>query len=219
MSSEAQTIELDAVEEVLAAFPPLPHGSGNRPSGTKVYFTSYRPLNAEDAAAVQRAIDQDLTLTSLGGHPPPSIKSLRLSHHRLAELLAEGVQPTIAARMCNYTVGRVVSLQADPAFQELLAHYTTQRTAESSAIWADFNTTAKALSLDLLSHIQEMLDTTPERFTPSLAAEVLRTVADRSGNAPVSKNLNLNVNSDVGTRLNRAKARMAQITSVTDTPS
>lgn len=139
--------------------------------------------------------------------PPNPIQRLRASHHRLAQLLALGTNHIIAAKICNYAPSRVADLLADPAFNELLAHYEATRDDQ----WADFIEVASALSMDFLGLLQQQLDENPERFTPSIAMDAIKLLADRTGHAPVTKNLNVNVNVDLAARLRAARERRSAI--------
>ena len=143
---------------------------------------------------------------SLPAPPKPTIATLRYSHHRLAQLLANGTKPAIAARLCNYSPSRVESLRNDPAFQELLALYGDEQFEE----WADFNRLASDLSVDFLGRLQQLLDEKPESFSPSTILEAVKVLADRTGHAPVTKSLSVNVNTDIGDRMLAARERVRQ---------
>ncbi len=138
------------------------------------------------------------------GTTPTDLKAIRHTHHRLAQLLAGGMKDFQAARLCNYSPGRVTDLRNDPAFAELMAYYKDYVDEE----FKDFVSTASALSMDVLGRVQEMLDLTPEKFTPTIAIEALRVIAPLGGHAPVSKSINLNVNADLADRLSAARRRV-----------
>ena len=77
-------------------------------------------------------VERELTardLTQLSEAPKtsvPVLQKLRATHHRQAQLLAEGKTPTQVAMMVGCTVQRLVQLQIDPTFQELMAYYRDQ---------------------------------------------------------------------------------------------
>jgi hypothetical protein len=71
----------------------------------------------------------------------------------------------------------------------------------------DFTSAAAALSMDMLGALQEMLDEAPEKFGPGHLMDAIKLLADRTGHAPVTKNLNLNVNLGLGDRLRAARER------------
>ena len=56
----------------------------------------------------------------------PILQKLRATHHRQAQLLAEGKTPTQVAAIVGCTVQRLVQLQVDPAFRELVSYYQDQ---------------------------------------------------------------------------------------------
>lgn len=142
----------------------------------------------------------------------PTIKQIRHTHHRLAQLLAGGMDETRAATMCNYSVSRVSILKSDPAFIELMAYYKSN----VDAAFTDFVETAAALGQDALQEIQRRLDEAPESFTNSQMLELMRNLADRTGHAPVSKSVNININQDMADRLRSARERRALLAEATD---
>ena len=56
----------------------------------------------------------------------PILQRLRASHHRQAQLLAQGKTPTEVAMIVGCTVQRLVQLQNDPTFTQLVAYYQDQ---------------------------------------------------------------------------------------------
>jgi len=142
-------------------------------------------LIAEDGeltpAHAQAALAHVQSGTILGITAPP-LKAIRNTHHRLAQLLAAGMDETRAARLCNYSPHRVSVLKSDPAFAELLTYYASKVEEE----FDDFVTAASSLSLDFLGELQRRLDETPDAFKPSELLEAVRTLADRSGHGPQS---------------------------------
>lgn len=166
------------------------------------------------AAHLQAIIDHEESDTPLDVRAP-LVKSLRHSHHRLAQLLASGLVDIRAAALCNMTPNRVSVLKQDPAFRDLIAHYAKNAEEE----YTDFHTAAAALGLDALGELQSRLDEEPEKFSISGLMELVKTTADRTGNGPMAKNLNVNLNADLGNRLERARKRALEAaqSSLTDT--
>jgi len=74
----------------------------------------------------------------------------------------------------------------------------------------EFVSAAKELSLDFLGKLQKDLDESPEKFTPQLTLEAIRNLAERTGHAPVSKTVNVNVNAEFGDRLAAARRRVTE---------
>lgn len=56
----------------------------------------------------------------------PTVQRLRAIHHRQAQLLASGRTPTEVAAIVGCTVQRLVQLQVDPSFTQLVAYYQDQ---------------------------------------------------------------------------------------------
>lgn len=189
-------------EELLTMFPEAFATKANKRVDSSTLIYSFGPL---DSSHVKIAEDHLASGKELGVKNP-DLKSIRHTHHRLAQLLAGGMDETRAARLCNYNPQRVSQLKGDPSFQELLAYYSSIVEEE----FTDFIRTAADLSLDFLGLLQQQLDETPEKFTPSVALEAIRTLADRTGHAPVQKSQNVNVNVNLGDRLRLARERATQ---------
>lgn len=186
-------------EAIQARFPPS--FTGKRPTSIPLHtlIQSTRPLDASDIAIAIAHVESGASL----GVNPPNVKALRHTHHRLAQFLAGGMDETIAAKLCNYTPNRVSILKGDPAFQELMAHYKSIVDDE----FTDFISAAADLSLDMVGRLQQILDEEPEKLSPGTILEAIRTLADRSGNSPVQRTLNANVNVNLGDRLRSARQR------------
>lgn len=77
---------------------------------------------------VKRELTPD-DLLRLGDAPKvgvPVLQKLRSIHHRQAQLLAQGKKPTEVAAIVGCTVQRLVQLQNDPTFMELVTYYGDQ---------------------------------------------------------------------------------------------
>lgn len=186
------------MDEFPAAFM-MPRGRGSAVEVQEL-VTDWGPLTAEHIQIAKDHFESGDFLGVNSGH----IKALRFTHHRCAQLLAMGMDETKVAMLCNYTAQRVSHLKQDPAFAELLAYYANSTEEE----FADFVSTAANLSMDFLHRLQQQLDETPEAFTPGTLLEAIRVLADRTGHAPVQKSLNVNVNADLGARLQAARGRL-----------
>ena len=123
----------------------------------------------------------------LGPAPPPPTASpdlpvisvtsrLRHSHHLLARALAEGRPAAQAAAISGYSPGTVYSLQKDPAFQELLAHYQSQ----VDDIFAAVQDRLGALGLSFLDELQHRLENNPEEFKVGQLLAMATALLDRS---------------------------------------
>lgn len=200
--SDSLDSAIDAVvAQTLATLPPN-FAKRGKPSAldNAMLFTTYDHLTDEDIQAAANHLTSGQSL----GVSAPTIKNIRNSHHRLAQLLAGGMSETNAAHMCGFTPNRVSVLKQSPAFVELLAHYQDQ----VHGAFKDFTTAAGELSKDFLDELQRRLEESPDSFTPTALLEAVRTLADRSGNAPVNKSVSVSANLDLGGRLAAARERV-----------
>lgn len=163
-------------------------------------ISDWGPLTEAHVAEAARYVDTNAVM----GLRVADLKSIRNSHHRLAQMLAGGMSRHDASRICNITPERISQLQGDPAFAELMAHYRANVAEE----FTDFVSAAAACSMDMLGRLQQILDEEPDRLTPDILLKGIALLADRSGNGPTNKNLNVNINADVATRLRAAQARL-----------
>jgi len=189
--------EFDAIQ---ARFPPAFAGKRRAEVPLSALVVKVEPLTAEHVAAAQQMVEEGRNL----GVTTPDLKAIRHTHHRLAQLLAGGMDEMVAAKLCNYSISRVSILKGDPAFQELLAHYSNV----VDDAFSDFATAAGELSVDVVHRLQQMLDEEPEKISPGTLIEMGKFLADRSGNAPVQRILNTNVNVNLGDRLRAARERV-----------
>jgi hypothetical protein len=125
---------------------------GRRPS-PEIIIEIIRALGEED---LERLVTPD----PIGTTPIPT-KTLRASHHQLAQLLAQGRGESEAALITGYSPSRISILKSDPAFQELLASYTEIR----QNIFVDTLERMKILGLSTMDELQERLETAPERWS------------------------------------------------------
>jgi hypothetical protein len=158
------------------------------------------------ADSIRALTPRDLAAPVVQPTPAPisTIKSIRATHHRLAQLLAAGANEVMAGRLCGFSVEKVRAYRDnDPAFQELLLYYARNE----EEVWTDFHRLADDLNMDMLSRLRELLDEQPDRFSPSVLLEAIKTLSDRTGRAPVNRNLNVNASVDMGDRMEAARAR------------
>lgn len=196
----SQSVSLEDLDALELQFPDAFVSGGGRPRiPQECVVTGYGPLTAEHVALMNAHVESGSPIGVTNG----AVKALRHTHHRLAQLLAGGMDETVAAVVCNYSVSRVSILKADPAFRELLAHYA----ATKEDAFGDFVTMAADLSKDMLQQLQAMLDEAPEKFGPTHLMDAIKLLADRTGHAPMTKTLNVNVNVDMADKLRRASAR------------
>lgn len=163
-----------------------------------------RPLTAVYVRDLQPA-DVSLLASERGIKPTP-IARLRDRHHSLARCLAQGMKDAEASAVTGYDVSRISILKSDPTFKELVDHYQRQE----NSLLADFTERATSLSLTALNEIQERIEEDAESVSMTTLLEVVKITADRTGHAPVSKSLNVNINADLGSRMEAAKRRLRE---------
>ncbi len=157
------------------------------------------PLTEEHLAKLAAHADSGRTL----GTEDHSLARLKRKHHRLAMLLAGGMEPEKAAMACGYHPTTVGILCKDPMFAELLDLYNDGVMAE----FQDTIETMRELADDLIGELAARLEHNPREFTIGQMNELAKTLLDRSGNGPTSTtNLNTRVAVVDGATLERIKA-------------
>lgn len=162
-----------------------------------------KPLVAVEVRELREA---DLALLEVErATKAPEIKRLRQRHHSLARLLAAGLKDGEAAAILGYDPSRVSILKADPAFQQLLRHYTEMRDAE----FADMHRRMADLGIEAIEELRERVAENPEDVSSALLLEIATKTADRTGYGPVSST-NVNVNLNLAARLEKARKRVTE---------
>lgn len=165
------------VDEVFATvFPHGLGGSGRNQAGSAI-VGSYS-LTEQHLMQLAAHVDAGASL----GVDQVSREKMSRTHHRLAQLLANGMNDGQAGILCNYGAATVSILKSDPMFQELLAYYSEQ-------IDDAFVTVAEQMAdlhEDTLHELRRRLEDNPKAFTPSVLIELHKALADRTGNGPTS---------------------------------
>lgn len=146
--------------------------------------------------------------------PKTLINGLRERHHQLARCLGRGMSDYDAAAVTGYTVSRISILRRDPAFAELVAHYNGVK----DFAFADFQERAAAVAIDGLNIIADRMEEDPDAISVSMALEIVKQLADRTGHSAVAKSVNVNVNANMTARLTAARNRVAQAYATEDVP-
>lgn len=148
------------------------------------------------------------------GTKTPAISRLRDRHHALARVLASGMSDAEASMVTGYCPSRISILKSDPSFKDLLSSY---RNIEAGAA-ADFGQRATVLTLTAMDNIQEMLeaDEGGDIVPIGMQLEIAKTFSDRTGHAPLTKTMNINANVDLGSRIEKARARLAALSAPVD---
>lgn len=146
-------------------------------------------------------------LASERGSTAPSIKRIRDRHHSLARCLATGMKNSEASLVTGYDPSRISILLKDPTFAALVDDY---RRMENGAA-ADFAERTGVLTLTAVNQLQDALEDEENPLPVGTVLEIAKFGADRTGHAPVSKNIQVNVDARLGDRLRAARQRLAQL--------
>lgn len=138
------------------------------------------------------------------------LRRLRDSHHKIAKLLADGLDPAEVSQISGYSLSRVYVLSNDPTFRELVSFYRENKDKE----YSDFHARMASFATDAVQELHARLDEEPDKMTNEFLAEIVKTLADRTGHAPVSKSVNIDVRTNLADRLSRARQRVASLSDV-----
>ncbi len=194
-SIAAMTGDYDSYADDDLVLLPAPRTQGR--AQVEVTSAYVRDLQADDLAL----------LTVERGVQAPSLKRIRDTHHALARALAGGMKDIEIAALYSYSQSRISILKADPAFQHLVEMYRDK-------VDVAFQATAERMSGlagDFVAELNERLEADPEGMSNSFVLEAVKVLADRTGNGPQTKNLNVNVNVDLASRLKAARERAGLI--------
>ena len=136
-----------------------------------------------------------------------TLRRLRDSHHKLAKLLADGLEPAEVSMTTGYSLSRVYVLCTDPTFKELISFYRENKNKE----YTDFHARMASFANDAVQELHARLEEDPDKMTNEFLADIVTTLADRTGHAPITKSINTNVNVNLADRLSRARQRVASI--------
>jgi hypothetical protein len=145
MNSELQA-------EVLRELTIGPARGGRRPA-PPLDISVVRALGAEDLP--------ELAAPPPVGSAPGLLSRIRHSHHLLARLMAEGRPQEECALISGFSPSWISNLKGDPAFNELLAYYQTQR----EQVFIDVAERMKVLGLSTLDELQHRLEIAPDDWS------------------------------------------------------
>lgn len=160
-------------EEILAEFD-LPHQNRRGP----VEIAIVRELAAGDVPALVAR-----TVVERSG-----ILRIKYSHHQAARLIAEGYTGAYVSLMTGYTPEYLRILGRDPAFEELLAYYATQR----EQVFVNILERMRNVGLSALDELTHRLESEPAGWSRRELMELaelmlvnpaMKAFADARGNA------------------------------------
>lgn len=127
---------------------------GKRKSADPLWWEVERELVESDLAEIRE------TLPLSADFRP--IDKIRQVHHQLAQLLAKGESQVSACLITGYSQSYVSGLvNYDPAFQELLAYYSTQR----EQIFIDVMEQMRALGIETLEMLRDSIREDPGKWS------------------------------------------------------
>lgn len=135
---------------------------------------------------------------------PVHIKKIRSRHRTLARHIASGMKQSEAAILVGMTDSRVSILLTDPMFIQLVGLYS----AEVDKSFTEMNEKMANLGEDIIDNLQEKFDEDPESFTLKEQHELLKTLADRTGNGPATATQTVNLNIGLADRMETARNRV-----------
>ena len=167
-----------------------------------------QPARLREVVAVRPLVKADLARLHEPRRGTPQIKKLRESHHHLARLFASGLRIKEVAERTGYSYTRVQSIQASPAFKQLVAEYRemVDRTwleglDDYYALGTANMVRAELQIADRLGEAEDAGETLPIRDLIAIS----RDAADRFGYG--KRQTNMNVNADFASLLEKAIAR------------
>lgn len=98
----------------------------------------------------------------------PTVKRLQAAHHHVARLMTTGQSYGEISAQTGYTISTISALERNPAFQELLAHYSSM----AEMVHADVLEQTKSVGLAAIGELQRRFDENPEKFSDSQLTEI-----------------------------------------------
>ena len=115
----------------------------------------------------------------------PSLHVMRAKHHRIAMMLALGMDDTVVARATCTSVSHIRRLQDSPAFQELTQVYLDERMSQFKSVSAQF----EGLTEDLIEVASGMVEShhNGQKLGFNDVIRALRQMAPIAGYAPLKR--------------------------------
>ena len=163
----------------------------------KPEILSVRPATREEVLGCVRASNMN------------DVKALKDSHHRVARLVALGLRTEQVAMESGYSIGRVSTLKASPAFQELVASYRAVVDDEFATAADEYYSTVAANRIIAARRLNDMLSDDEKQFTPAQLVSIHADAADRTGYP--KRSVAVNVNVDFAAKLDQAVRRSKEV--------
>jgi hypothetical protein len=176
---------------------------------TKPEILSVRSLTREDLSLLlEKRVGEDGRPLHIG-----AVQRFRDPHHRVARLFASGLRKAEIAERSGYSIQRIDTLFADPAFQQLIAKYREKVDEAFVANVDEFYEQATANMRMAERQIAERLEAAEDEDASPIPLKTLVDIAgdrmDRFGYG--KRQTNLNVNADFASLLEKAIARSGKV--------
>lgn len=171
------------------------------------------PFRGRRALPAYVEISRELTAADLEtlqverGIKPPTLVTLRESHHSIARAVAQGLSGADISAMTGYSQSRISILKSDPAFAELVEHYRSRLDELQAEAVTDNVLKVSAITRDLLEDAHELVLDGKIKSDPDRMESWLKTFMDRSGLGPSSKSTSVNINLDIAQKMARGRTR------------
>jgi hypothetical protein len=143
------------------------------------------------------------------GRPLGAVGKIREVHHLVARLYARGHKPPEIAAMVNRTGATIRNWLAAPATAELVAEYASEFEAEVTTELEYRQGLARANAAMAREEIGRRLAEEPEALPLAQLVRIAADADDRTGLGKTETRVNLNA--DLGARLDAARERSAKI--------
>ncbi len=133
-------------------------------------------------------------------NPPPvsapgqTVSRIRASHHKLAQLIAEGAPGTEISLVTGYSQSYISTLQGDPAFEELVAYYSAQQ----REIFIDAQERLRSLGLDAIEKLHEHLHDPAKVWSHRELMEVIKTTMPAETSPKTAQGTSVSVDASGG---------------------
>lgn len=155
-----------------------------RPAATSAIARGFPLDEAHVVALVQSKAEGEV----LGVTPAP-LRRISRTHHRLAQLLATGMDEGQAGMLCGFAASTVSILKSDPMFRETMALYESQ----TDAAFVEVLEQMKDLHLDVVHEIRDRMAALGDKAPLRELTELFKAVSDRVGFGPSSSSRSENV--------------------------
>lgn len=173
-----------------------------------------RPAIHPKVNGVRELSQQDVATLEHGA--PPAAKALRDSHHRLARMIALGLRGDELLEASGYGSGRISVLRADPAFQDLIAHYRNMVNEGFLEGADEYYRTVSANRTIAARRINDKLTEDDEDIPLRTLLAIHSDAADRTGYP--KRSVAVNVNVDFAAKLEKAVQRSKTVRQIEEKP-